>query len=88
VIRVDCGYCGESLKIDAAHAKTQLKWKGLFGFGQHVSDPRAFVMRWLTAVHGWMYSGGGIGKSTITMTCRKCRAKLPGLPVDPEDQAK
>ena len=79
MIRVDCGYCAESVRIDPVHAKTQLKWKGLFGFGQHVSDPRAFVMRWLTACHGWMYTGGRMGKSTITMTCRRCRAKLPGF---------
>ena len=88
MIRVDCVRCGESIKADPAYAKSQLRWKGLFGFGDHVTDPKAFVMRWLTAMHGWIYTGGRIGKTTITMTCPRCRAKLPGLPVDPEDQAK
>lgn len=87
MIRVNCE-CGTSVKIDSTFAKTQLRWKGLYGFGDHVSDPKAFVMRWLTALHGWIYTGGRIAKTTLTMTCPKCRAKLPGLPVDPEDQAK
>ena len=80
--------CGERLKVDPAYAKTQLRWKGLFGYGQHVTDPKAFVMRWLVAVHGWVYTGGRIAKTTLTMTCPKCREKLPGLPVDPEDAVK
>lgn len=88
MIRVDCDRCGESLKVDPAYAKTQLRWKGHYGFGDHVTDPKAFVMRWLTALHGWIYTGGRIGKTTITMTCPRCRSKLPGLPVDPEEQAK
>jgi hypothetical protein len=89
VIRVDCGHCANSVRIDPVHAKTQLKWKRVYGFGDHVTDPKAFVMRWLTACHGWIYSGGRIGKTVLTMTCPKCRAtKLPELPVDPDDQAK
>lgn len=88
MIRVDCGRCGESVKVDPTFAKRQLHWNGLFGFGQHVTDPKAFVMRWLTAMHNWIYTGGRIGKTTVTMTCPRCRPKLPGLPVDPEDQAK
>lgn len=80
--------CGERLKVDPAYAKTQLRWKSLFGYGQHVTDPKAFVMRWLVAVHGWIYTGGRIAKTTLTMTCPKCREKLPDLPVDPDDQAK
>jgi hypothetical protein len=87
MITVKCD-CGEQVKVDASYAKTQLRWKGLYGFGDHVSDPKAFVMRWLTAIHGWIYTGGRIAKTTLTMTCPKCREKLPGLPVDPEDQAK
>jgi len=87
VITVLCD-CGERLKVDPAYAKTQLRWKGLFGYGQHVTDPKAFVMRWLVAVHGWVYTGGRIAKTTLTMTCPKCREKLPGLPVDPEDAVK
>ena len=87
MITVKCE-CSTSIKIDAEYAKQQLRWKGLFGFGQHISDPKAFVMRWLTAVHGWIYTGGRIAKTTLTMTCPKCREKLPGLPVDPDDQVK
>jgi hypothetical protein len=87
VITVLCD-CGERLKIDPAFTKQQLRWKGLFAYGQHVSDPKAFVMRWLVAVHGWIYTGGRIAKTTLTMTCPKCREKLPGLLVDPDDQAK
>lgn len=80
--------CGTRIKIDATYARTQLRWSGNFGFGQHVSDPKAFVMRWLVVTHGWIYTGGRIAKTTLTMTCPKCREKLPGLPVDPDDQAK
>jgi hypothetical protein len=72
--------CGERIKVDVAYAKSQLRWKGLFGFGQHVSDPKAFVMRWLVAVHGWGYTGGRIAKTTLTMTCPKCREQLSELP--------
>jgi hypothetical protein len=84
MITVNC-LCGERLKIDAAYAKTQLRWKGLFGFGQHVSDPKAFVMRWLVTVHGWSYTGGRIAKTTLTMTCPRCCAKSPKLPDDDLD---
>ena len=87
MITVKCD-CGEQVKVDAEHAARQLRWKGLFGYGQHVSDPRAFVMRWLTAVHGWIYVGGRLAKTTLTMKCPKCRAKLPELPVDPDEQSK
>lgn len=88
MIRVDCGYCGESVRTDATYVKMQLRGRGHYGFGNHVSDPKAFVMRWLTVMHGWIYTGGQIAKTTLTMTCPRCRPKLPGLPVDPDDQAK
>jgi hypothetical protein len=86
VVTVICP-CGDRLKIDPAYAKTQLRWKGLYGFGDHVNDPKAFVMRWLVTVHGWQYVGGRIAKTTLTMTCPKCRAKLPMNAEDPEDEA-
>lgn len=43
---------------------------------KHV-DPRAIAMQALTR-HGWQYRGGRIGKSTVTMTCARCRAKEGG----------
>jgi hypothetical protein len=87
VFRVDCGYCSNSVRISATYAQHELHANGAFGFGRHVTDPKAFVMRWLT-LSGWLYSGGRIAKTTLTMTCPKCREKLPGLPVDPDDQGK
>jgi hypothetical protein len=64
-----------------------LRWRGVYGFGNHVRDPKAFVMRWLTALHDWIYTGGQITATTVTMTCPQCRP-TPELLVDPEDQAK
>ena len=84
MITVRCD-CLEQVKVDVYYAKQQLRWNGLYNFGDHVSDPKAFVMRGLTAFHGWICIGGRIGKTTLTMTCPKCRKKLPDLPVDPED---
>ena len=84
MITVKCD-CGEQVKIAVEHAKRQLRWKGLYGFGDHVSDPKAFVMRWLSVLHGWQYVGGRIAKSTLTMTCPKCRKKLADEAVDLDD---
>lgn len=87
VVTVQCE-CSARVKVDVQFAKERLIVSGDFGFGRHVSDPRAFVMRFLTIHHGWLYVGGRLGKSTLTMACPTCRKKLPGLPVDPDDQAK
>lgn len=86
LITVKCD-CGEiASKIDVDHAARQLRWSGHFGYGQHVTDPRAFVMRWLKVRHGWIYVGGRLGKSTLTMVCRKCREAQP-VDLDVGDEA-
>jgi hypothetical protein len=87
VVTVQCE-CRARVKVDVQYAKEQLIKSGDFAFGRHVSDPRAFVMRFLKIHYGWIGAGGRLGKSTLTMVCPKCREKLPGLPVDPDDQAK
>jgi hypothetical protein len=84
LVTVRCD-CGENVKIESDHAARRLRWSGKFGYGQHVTDQRAFVMRWLTVEHHWIYVGGRLAKSTLTMLCPKCRLKLPGLPVDPDE---
>ena len=86
VITVRCE-CGAEAKIDVAYAKEWLRAQRAYSFGDHVSDGRAFVIRALTLA-GWIYIGGRLGKTALTMTCPVCREKLPGLPVDPEDQSK
>ena len=72
-VKCDCGEIAS--KIDVDHAARQLRWSGDYGFGQHVTDPRAFVMRWLKIRLGWIYVGGRLGKNTLTMVCGKCRNK-------------
>ena len=77
--------CGERLKLDVVWARQQLRWNRLYSFGDHVTDLRAFVMRWLAVRHDWLYVGGELGKTTVTMTCPKCRVKLARATVDPSE---
>ena len=89
MITVRCRNCLEQVKIDVAFARQQLRWKQRYAFGDHVSDSRAFVMRWLTTLHGWIYLGVPLGKTTITMLCLSCRERRrPVLPTDPEELSK
>jgi hypothetical protein len=89
MITVRCD-CGEQVKVDSSFAKAQLRWKGHYAYGDHVSDPKAFVMRWLVILHRWSYTGGRIAKTTLTMMCPRCHAKHEPLilDADPEDQRK
>lgn len=74
MITVVCD-CGERVKVTVENAKALLRREGRFAFGSHVSDPKAFVMRWMVTARGWIYGGGRIAKTTLTMTCPECRAR-------------
>lgn len=78
MIRVDCARCPQSVKADPTFAKRQLRANHHYDNGDQVSDPRAFVMRWLVALHGWIYEGGRLGRTTVTMACPACRVEPLG----------
>lgn len=73
VVTICCGTCDQRVKVDIERAKRELKADREYGYGDHVSDPRAFAMR-LLSNRGWRYGGGSgrIAKSTLTMTCPAC----------------
>jgi hypothetical protein len=71
VVKIVCSKCGERVRVDVEAAKLTLKKNRKYGFGDHVTDERAFAMR-LLSTKGWQYGGGRIAKSTLTMTCPKC----------------
>ena len=74
MITIRCKSCVRTVEADLAFAKQQLHWHRQFGFGKHVRDPRAFVMRWMAALHGWIYVGDAVEETRVTMRCPKCRA--------------
>lgn len=76
LVVICCGNCGERVKVDVENAKNKLRYHSRYGFGAHVTDFRAFAMR-LMHMKGWLYEGGRIAKSTLTMMCPKCVAKAP-----------
>ena len=74
VVTIRCA-CGEGLKVAVAAARLRLRAERLYGYGDHVTDARAFVMRWANLFHGWISAGGRLGKTTVTMRCPACRAR-------------
>lgn len=89
MITVKCR-CGTSVKMDTGAAQRALRALGprAYGYGDHVTDPRAFVMRLLVIKYDWVCGATVIGKTTITMVCPKCKKKLPRFEPDPEDSFK
>lgn len=68
LVRVLCIDCNTSGRMDVDVAKAYLRRNGTYGFGDHVRDDRAFVMRYMRTA-GWWTTTIPLGKSTITMRC-------------------
>jgi hypothetical protein len=81
LVKVIC-LCGESVRVEVDKVKNALRYREReYGFGDHVSDPRAFVMRYM-GCKGWRWRGVPLGKSTITMECPRCRAQVMAMDED------
>lgn len=74
MIVIRCGSCLRTVEAELAFVKQQLRWNRQFGFGKHVRDPRAFAVRWMVTLHGWIYVGDAVEETRVTMRCPKCRA--------------
>jgi hypothetical protein len=72
-IRVDCGDCGVSAKVDVGGAIEAMRAVNAFGFGKHVTDARAFVLRAIRLQLGWAYTDGRLGRTTVTARCLDCQ---------------
>ncbi len=71
-IRITCT-CGAGSRRDTDRDRARLRDLGgdAYGYGDLVSDPRAFSMR-LFKFSGWRYTDGEIGRTVVAMTCPKC----------------
>lgn len=74
IVRIACTEpsCANGVKVDTDKAKVWLKANGRYGFGDHVTDERAFAMR-LAMLGRRGYPVGTLGKSTVAMPCNKHR---------------
>lgn len=69
--RITCSDCTASARVDTDRAIRTLRSQHRYGFGDHVSDPRAFAIR-LMRLAAWC-AVSRLGKSTVTMRCRAHR---------------
>ena len=67
LVRITCSDCPAAARVDTDRAAVTLRAQGGYGFGGHISDPRAFAIRLMSRA-GWRRVIR-VGKSTITMQC-------------------
>jgi hypothetical protein len=70
-ITINCK-CGKTAELGPGMAQGQLLRHGWYGYGDHITDPLAFVRKLLTLA-GWRYLGGRVTK----MRCPSCMPKRP-----------
>lgn len=81
-ISIRCDQCSNSDKIEDHVVKRLLREDHDYAYGDHVSDPRAFAMRF-QSIRNWKYTGVPMGKSTVTMTCPNHRERPYEADEDP-----